>query len=201
MAELDEKSLIDNETKQNENNNWYSIQLFNKYSNCYSIINEQSLRLDQITTEKYLLELNNHQDALPEEIQEYETKLLFETKQYENKRKKYEMLKEQRTELQNKIKTELKKCNDMIKQENDLYQELGEIKDNENMIDDNIGRLKSSLDSCVSILKLYNEFTKNNKMYIDKINGIFDNCLDNGIFDNAIIILSSVFFSANISGI
>ncbi len=83
--------------------------------------------------------------------------------------KKYEMFKKQRSELQSKIKTELKECNDIIKQENDLYQELREIKDNNNIIDENIETLKSSLNSCVSVLTLYNEFTNNNKIFQNDI--------------------------------
>eukprot|EP01084_Bolivina_argentea_P081251 147146_1 len=62
----------------------------------------------------------------------------------------------------------------MIQNENELFQRLHQTKCNKNVTDKENEILKLSSQKCVSVIKLYNEFMENNKIYIDKINTKFN---------------------------
>ncbi len=53
----------DDEKKENDQSQC-GVELFNKYTDCKAIINEQKNRLSQVTTDDYLLQLINRQNSL-----------------------------------------------------------------------------------------------------------------------------------------
>eukprot|EP01084_Bolivina_argentea_P056994 104205_1 len=166
--------LIINDDEKKEND-LLGTNLFEKYSQCIRIINQQSTRLQQVTTNDHLLQLLNHQNSLSNSIKQKESKQSAGLQQYNVQNKEYNTLTQQRIYLQNKIKREFKECNGMIQRENDLFQQLQDTLNKNKCVEADIETLKSSSASCVSVIKLYNEFMEQNKKYIDKINATFDN--------------------------
>ena len=66
-----------------------------------------------------------------------------------------------------------KKCDELTEKENEMYKKLKQIEHNKSITTQNIQTLKLSLNSCLSVMKLYNDFMDNNNEYIDKINSDF----------------------------
>eukprot|EP01084_Bolivina_argentea_P243423 408085_1 len=175
MSSWNDESLYANDDEKKDfEEDCLGVLLFEKYSECDLIINEQYTRLSHATTDNYLLELINHQNELSSAVKEKESKLKVSLKAYSSQNKQYEILKKQRIELQNKIKREFVKCNEMIGAENKLFVMVKQNLNDNCCVEKQIEQFKSSSNMCLSVIKLYNDFMENNKQYIDILNVKFE---------------------------
>ena len=110
-----------------------------------------------------------------ESINEYQRKLKSQNQEYMTENEKYEGLKQKRIGITNKINELFENCNNMIEKENKIFKNLQQRQNQTNRIVQNVNTLKSSLGSCSSTIKSYNDFVANNKKYIQIINDNFEN--------------------------
>eukprot|EP01083_Nonionella_stella_P310630 1104467_1 len=171
---MDDKSFVlvqpnddDDDEKKAESDAKLGVQLLDTYLTYHPMIKEQTERLTKVTTDQYLLELINHQNQLSKSMKECETSVCRE---YELQSKQYEVSKQKRVELQNNIKKKFAECNVMIKRENELVQQLQDTMQGKLQIE----ALRVSSRTCVTVIKSYNDFMKNNKQYMDDIRDKFE---------------------------
>ena len=87
---------------------------------------------------------------------------------------KYQTLKQSRIDITDKIYELFENCNDMIQRENKMFKQLQQRENQQNRIDKNVKTLKSSLQSCLSVIEAYDEFIAQNNKYINQIKANFE---------------------------
>merc|ERR1719244_2097954 len=92
--------------------------LIDQYLESRGIIQKQMKRITRVTTDQHLLELVNHQKALSQLAKEYDIKCSSDDKEVAAADEEYDALRQQRVELQEKIKVLVSECNLVIDKEN-----------------------------------------------------------------------------------
>eukprot|EP01084_Bolivina_argentea_P005350 10105_1 len=159
----------DDEKKQDDiQSNNFGVMLYEKYSQCSVIIQQQTTRMKQTATNDHLLELISRNNELSKLKKEKESKIKS-SMEYNAQMKEYQILKQKRIEFQNQIKIQFMQCNDMIKKENILFKQLIQTEKCKNKLENEVQKISCSSVSCVEMIKSYNKFMEDNKKYIDKI--------------------------------
>ena len=90
--------------------------------------------------------------------------------QVNDEQKQYEAMKLQRLKLSDSVSVLIQKCNELIEKENRLFKQLEIEKSQEKDIDLNIKQIETSLNSCRSVVDLYNGFRQKTNVYIHALN-------------------------------
>lgn len=149
-------------------------ELFSKFTECQRIINEQRTRLDVVSTDKHLLELIDQQTRLSELVQQRDSDLRTGTEPMAQKRLQYSTVGDQRAALMESIKADVARCNELIKTENKLCQEIQQHAAQNKCAVLKLNRMKGSLVTCSELVDAYNEFMRQNLKFIAIVGKSFE---------------------------
>eukprot|EP01084_Bolivina_argentea_P243421 408077_1 len=173
------KLMIDDqdEKKQNDAQNIVNAeQLLNEHLECSKIINIQSERVQWSSSS--MIKLVGKNSILHNELTKYEKQWNSEMENTTKICKEYDDIKAEREKSQKLIENEIKRCNELIAKENELFQSKYNIEFISNETNEKKKQYESLFNTCIELIGKYNEFIETNQSNIDfaqqKLNNKWD---------------------------